>query len=300
MSSTSLSVSDYINLPDDSKTWVIKDLLPTSGMMNLFGPPKAGKSFSALQLAYAIADPNTPDWLSFPIETHGNVLYVQLDTPRSLWKDRFLRFQSIGFTAENEKGQDALHIADREMTPYPFDIVSPDRGGIWLRDECQRLKPTVVFIDVLRELSRADENDSGQMMHVINSLVSTIAPAACVLISHSKKENQNVPAAERDNLMNDNRGSSYVAGRMDGVVKITKKTLMYQSRTCEEGRIKIKRDKDNGLWYLDKDEFDTLLEQIMRDDSLSSQKAKARQLAELTGRSFEGCRTAIRRAGGNL
>jgi RecA-family ATPase len=287
-----LTVDSYCELPSETKTWVVKDLLPTSGFMNLYGPPKAGKSFAALQLAYAIADPNTTDWLSFPIETHGPVLYVQLDTPRSLWKDRTLTFQSIGYHAPQ------LHISDREMVPYPFDILSPDRGGKWMYEACTLTKPIVVFIDVLRELSRADENDSGQMMHVINSLSAIISPAACVLVSHSKKENTQLPAAERDNLMGDNRGSSYVAGRMDGVVKITKRNVNYQSRTCEEGRLRVKRDKDNGLWYLDKSEFEAHLQSVLNLDA--PVKVKARTLAEKTGRSFESCRSAIRRAAGTL
>lgn len=267
----------------------MKDLLPTGGLLNIYGPPKGGKSYGALQMAYDIAG-DSDNWLGFPILQHGPVLYCQFDTPRSLWQARILN----DFLANGLDGSRVM-IADREIAPFPFDILRPEQGATWLYEKCKEIKPLVVFIDVLRELSRANENDSGEMMAVINTLVNMVDPAAAVLVSHSKKDNMSLPAGERDNLMHDNRGSSYVAGRMDGVVKITRKTLHYQSRTCEEGRIKIKRNKETHLWMIDRSEFDMLMDIVLMDDTLESVNAKAKVLAERSGKSEDACRSALRR-----
>lgn len=222
---------DYLALPHAPESWIIQDLLPVGGSMNVYGKPKAGKSFLCLQMAEAIADPSKPEFLGYPILTHGPVIYLQADTPRGLWRLRIIDF----FTSKGRPLKN-VYFADKEIIPYPFDIA--DKAGTnrkWLADAVKEVNPVAVFIDTLREVHMGDENDSGHMQIVVNALAEACRPAAIVLISHSRKT---TPDGAHD-LMNEGRGSSYTSGRMDSIMKVTNSKLYFQGRSIPETSLAI-------------------------------------------------------------
>lgn len=280
----------YLDLPRAPEQWVVENLIPVGGLFNIFGQSKGGKSFIALQLAADVAS-GSSDWMGFPIHTPGPVLYVQLDTPRSLWA---ARVESMA----HQSGLDFDNVwsGDTELAPYPFNILGD--GQKWLAQECDLIKPTLVIIDTIRELHSGDENDSAQMKNVFSALVAACRPAAICILSHSRKDNLSIPAEDREDLMNDNRGSSYIPGRMDGIMRVTStpKTsrLTYQSRTTERHTLKCRR-LPGGLWAPDAVDADAALACVMADASLSTISAKASQLASLTGKTLEACRSLVRR-----
>jgi RecA-family ATPase len=228
-------VSEYLRLPHDSNTWLVKDLIPTSGAALIYGLPKGGKSWLAIQLACCIAG-GDKDWLGFPVQTQGRVLYLQLDTPRSTWR---LRFDSI--VRERIKFDDRLLcIADREsIDMFPFDISkeSPDHMA-YLASLVRPLQPVAVVVDTLRKAHSKDENNSTDMSNVISRLVAAVHPAALIIVSHSRKPN--IEAG--DDLMSDHRGSGSVTGEMDCVLKMAKKKLYYGGRNIEGGRHQARPD----------------------------------------------------------
>src|SRR3990167_7945448 len=118
----SLPLSEYLALPRDKQIWVLEGILPQSGKMLIFSPPKLGKSSLAIQLAQAVSGA-TPDWMGFPVRTVGKVLYIQLDTPPSTWADRFRRLQAHGLNFN-----DNIIIADETSIGnyvYPLDVLQP-------------------------------------------------------------------------------------------------------------------------------------------------------------------------------
>jgi RecA-family ATPase len=231
--------ADYLRLPRDPQPWVIKDLIPVSGLTNVYGKPKDGKSFAALGMAVAVSK-GLPYWLNFPVLKHGNVAYLQVDTPRGLWANRLENVSTIG-------GHDVSEIffADMFMTPYPYNILEGDHMK-WLRDQIAKVEPVVTFIDTIREVHSGDENDSTVMRNVITSLVHACRPSAVVLVSHSRK-GSTIQATGGDDLMTDARGSSYVAGKMDAVVRVTRKGLSYEGRGAGKGRLEIEHDETGML-----------------------------------------------------
>ena len=220
-------VSDYLALPRNAVSWVVEDILPTGGLLNIYGKPKSHKSFLALQIAQAVADPNIKEVAGFPVHQHGKVAYLQVDTPRGLWADRLIRwFPDM---------QQGVALADAEVVPYPFNILGD--GFKWLKDSVAACQPLVVFIDTLREIHIGDENDSSHMQLVVNTLASACKPAAVVMLSHARKNSAEGGFA----LMDENRGSGYVAGRMDAVVYLSKEKLTYQTRTAKLDSFEIFR-----------------------------------------------------------
>jgi RecA-family ATPase len=278
-----LTGEDYLKLPRTSETWLVKSLLPAGGSMILYGDPKVGKSYAALQLALAIQ--NGDPWLGFPVPNNGRVLYVQLDTPRSLWAERLEALKDVGHPVQD------LLLADREtLETFTFDILNPEHFNL-LKESVESAAPDCVIIDTLREAHKGDENDSTDMQNVISLLTSATQPAALVLISHSRK-----PAAETGpSLISDARGSGYIVGKMDTIMRFTKRSAYYTGRAIEEGSIHITRG-DDGFWTPDNAEVDMIIAEILADTTLTSTRDRARKLASRINKSEESARSLLRRA----
>lgn len=247
----------------------------------MYGDAKVGKSFAALQLAQAIETGTS--WLGFPTR-QGRVAYIQLDTPRNVWQDR------IQTLVASQSMTSLPHMADREtLDAWPFDILDPEHL-ITLRDELQALKPDLVILDTLRESHSADENDSTEMQNAIASIVAATKPAALCLISHARK-----PSQDGDfSLMADNRGSNYVVGRMDAIVRFTTKSARVSGRSIEEHTINLER-ADSGFWEVPVGEFDAFIDQLLSDHSVPSVRAKAEVLAVRINKSTQAARGLLRR-----
>lgn len=270
-----LSGPAYLSLPRDPQPWVIRDLIPVEGLTNIFGKPKAGKSFAALGMAHAISNDGIPEWLGFAVQKHGPVAYLQIDTPRGEWAGRITRLSQHGYDLSN------VFFCDMLMTPsYPFDILDAAQQK-WLQAQLAQLQPVVVFIDTLREAHGSDENDSTAMRNVITQLVASCRPAAIVLVSHSRKDTA-FTSAGGDDLMNDARGSSYVPGRMDTIIKVTNTGILYKGRSVGQGRIDIRQDPDSLLLMLDgeAEKYFELLHERVREMRTENPKVSIKAMAD--------------------
>lgn len=288
--------SDNLN----SKTWTIKTMYHTFGIPvkcievdakdHLYLATTAliptHNSYLGIQLALAITG-QSDNWLGFPVTQTGKVLYFQLDTPRSVWAVRFddlLHKNNLGYDNET------LMLADREtVAHYPFDILQPEHMR-YLHSIIAPIAPVAVIIDTLREVHSGDEDSSTTARNVIANLVGATHPAALILISHGRKPN---PDADRD-LLADHRGSSYITGRMDAIMRLTKTRLYYTGRSIEAGDIKLER-LDNGLWTPQQDDTAPAIAKVMADASLTSMRAKARALGGMIGKSEEAAMSTLRR-----
>lgn len=252
--------------------------------MLVFGDPKVGKSYAALQLACHLAAGT--DWLGFRIPTPVPVVYIQLDTPRSLWAERVQTLAGSGYPIEQ------VYFGDREtFNTFPFDILQPEHFKS-LSTALAKISPGAVILDTIREAHSGDENDSTAMQNVIAHLDAAVKPAAMILISHARKSN---PEYGYD-LMNDNRGSNYIVGRMDAICRFSNSSMRCTSRTMEEHSTKLER-ADDGTWLMAIDPFQAAVELVVQNHSgLISQRDMARILHEQNpSKSEQACRAAIRR-----
>lgn len=274
---------DYLKLPRSPETFLIDQLLPVGGSMLMFGDPKVGKSYAALQLACCLT--SGVEWLGFDVPQAVPVVYVQLDTPRSLWADRVQTLSDSGHPVEG------IHFADREtLNTHPFNILDDQHFSL-LRDSLALIRPGAVIIDTLREAHGGDENDSTAMQQVVARLDAAVKPAAMILISHARKSN---PEHGYD-LMNDNRGSNYIVGRMDAICRFSHSSMRATSRTMEEHSTKLDR-QDDGTWTLIKDSFRANAEIVMQQNPGKSVRELARLLHEMSSdKSESACRAFLRR-----
>lgn len=252
--------------------------------MTIYGDPKVGKSYAAIQLATAIVSGD--QWLGFPIKRQGRVVYVQLDTPRSLWIQRLKELNMVGEGVSKE----GIYFADREsLGTWPFNILNPDHSSLLARSLLE-IAPAAVIIDTLKEAHQLPENDATEMQKVIAALTNATLPAALILVHHGRKPNPEQP----ESLISGARGSNYLPGKMDAMVHFSKKVMSFTGRAIEEGSILLNR-LDNGFWEPAASEIDSNINAIVSQFPLATKREQARILAQRLGRSEESCRALIRR-----
>jgi RecA-family ATPase len=246
--------------------------LPTGGWLMIHGAPKSGKSFAIMDLAVAVAA-GDPSWLTFPLHTAGPVIYLQLDTPRGEWQRRI--------SALRDEGRDTtlLHTCDRADVPG-FNLFDPNHQA-WLRARVQSIQPVMVVVDTLRRSYQGPENDSEIATLLMKHLETACANTAIVLVHHSRKGNPNPKIAkdDRDNVMDNIRGTSAFTGQMDTVMYLTGSRLLYEGRSIEDGKLNVER-LPNLLWAVKGSDIDAHIREIVATTPGVSIRGRAKLLAE--------------------
>ncbi len=268
----------YLALPRAPEVWLLEGLLPQSGLIQIFGRPKGGKSSIALQIAAALTG-DASHVLHWPVRQHGAVAYLQLDTPRALFIKQLI---DPAMAAGHDLNR--IHVDDSEMVPYPFNIMAEGKG--YLQNALSKMAdpPILLIVDTLRECYAGDENSSETMRNVINTFVHAVRsvkpPPAIMFLGHQVKGG----AGRVSDLMTDARGSTYVAGRMDTIMKLTKTCAHYQGRALQETKTKIRRIPC-GFWELVPDDELKAIEQAVAADPTLAHSARglAKHLLQTTG-----------------
>lgn len=278
MSARFYAMDEYLGLGREPQPWVIHSLVPVGGLVNVFGKPKTGKSFIVLDWCRAVAS-GASHWFGYAINKPGPVCYLQVDTPREEWARRMEHVQKM----VKQEGL-PLWIADMWLVPnFPVNVLEKDDTTIaWLKAEIERIQPVMVVIDTLREVHGGDEDSSTIMRNVLSELVGACRPAAIVLISHARKDQAAFADTGGDDMMDQARGSSYVSGRMDVIVKVSPKRMMFKGRATGQMMEVLQQDKETGWISLlrEEDGSDKAIEEIWRSNDGLSLHAMAVKLAK--------------------
>lgn len=281
------NVHEYLALPRPDDAWIVQDVLPTGGYLNMYGKAKAGKSVLALQLASAIATEGVHDWMGFPIIRHGPVCYLQVDTPRPIWAERLenalrhVPLEGVYFVDLDESG-----------LPYPFNILG--EGSTWLTGALAAMpvKPLLLIVDTIREIHDQEENSSSEMKRVVSMLRAAARDPAIMILSHSRKSQIGTYAVD---MMDENRGSGYIAGRMDTIIQTTDKLMQMKGRALEEQTVAIQFNKETLLFSL-ADDFHARAVELVTGRRGESLRELARQLHTMfPKKGEETCWSKIRR-----
>lgn len=289
---TALLTPDYKELTAGEEQWIIDGMLAKGGSMLIHGNPKLGKSYLALQALAGITG-ESPDWLDYPIKEKGVGLYWQFDTPRGLWQTQHIfQMEKHGYPME------AVYHVDPPMMPegfWPVDVLKEEHLD-YLHEVAEKVKPLVVVVDTVRKMHSLDEDKSHFMKDVYTNIKSAFAPSAVIFITHSRKPKEDTP----DSAVNDVRGSSFASGDVDTLVKCVKGrhgnySLKLEGRAIAEESVPMIRDPY--LWFKKPkdDEFEAQLEQVLQDTFLHSLRMKARELARISHKNEETCRSIVRR-----
>jgi hypothetical protein len=202
---STLRLSDFATSRTDGPGYLVKGLLTQRSYGELYGPPGAGKTFVALDIAYHVAAGS--DWMGNRVH-QGLVLYLAYEGTGGLVK----RAQAL-----------RQHYGSKDV---PFYVTSADFN---LREPAGRqalgcviaelpAKPSLVVIDTFaRALMGGDEN-SAQDVGAFNQAVAALieSTGACVLILHHTGKDKNRGP----------RGSSALQGAIDTEIEIDGRTLV--------------------------------------------------------------------------
>ncbi len=278
-----LPVPEYLRLPRDPFPYVIDELIPVGGLMELYGRPKIGKSYMAMGIALAVST-RAESWLGFPVQRHGPVAYIQLDTPTGEWTTRWDTLMKAGYDLSN------IHVIDKfdSDMPFPFNLLDPKHVK-WLRNELRKVNPILVILDTLRKSFLGNENDSEVMNAVLVHLEEVIRPAAGLFLAHNRKMQGEGVGAD---VIEDARGSIHIVGSVDTVACIrgnraSKRRFHYTGRAARRDQdepVLCYQDPETHLFHLLNDEqLQEVADSIIRERGRMKRNELVEELKRRTG-----------------
>ena len=161
---------------------LIKGMLRQGHKMLIAGPSKAGKSFSLIQLAIAIAEGRK--WFGFDC-AQGKVLYVNLELDQNSAKMRFIDiYNRVGQGHANVKNIDIWNLRGKTS---PMDKLAPK-----LIRRAQKSNYMAVIIDPIYKVLTGDENSAHEMANFTNQFdkIATELNCAVIYCHHHSKGSQ--------------------------------------------------------------------------------------------------------------
>lgn len=167
-----LKVFREVKLPRKG-SHLIKDIIPRTGLIVCYGPPKQGKTFVVMDLALHVA-------LGWPYRghrtKHGPVIYICCEGERGFLTrlDAFRRRYLVGKTDEPQ-----FHVLTTNLTlpGQCTDLISDIR--------IQNVRPALIVIDTLNRTMAGSESSDESMSEYIRSLDSIRDQFNCaVLVVH--------------------------------------------------------------------------------------------------------------------
>jgi len=186
---------------------LIKGVLRQGHKMLISGPSKAGKSFSLIQLAIAIAEGKK--WMGFNCE-QGKVLYVNLELDSNSAKKRFVDiYNALGIEHKNTKN---LEIWNLRGKTSPMDKLAPK-----LIRRSQKSNYIAIIIDPIYKVLTGDENSAHEMAKFTNQFdkIATELDCAVIYCHHHSKGSQG-----NKNSMDRSSGSGVFARDPDAILDL--------------------------------------------------------------------------------
>ena len=196
---------------EEQKPWLIERLWSAGAVGIVSGPPKALKTWTALEMAISVAT-GLPCLATFPVHRSGPVLLYAAEEPMPALHSR------LHALARNH----ALDLDQVDIRVIAADSLRLDRG-----EDREKLTATVKFhrpvlliLDPLIRLHGLDENQSGPMAELLGYFRSLqrSTGTAIAIIHHSRKHAAS-SAAPGQSL----RGSSDLYAFVDSLVSLERR-----------------------------------------------------------------------------
>lgn len=167
---------------DPSQSWLIKDLWPTSGIGILAGSPKLGKSWFCLEMAVAVASGTAA--FKHHQSDQGRVLYIPGEGKESRIRERIEQLSQ-------NRSVDIDHL-ELFVLQEPGLRLDDKENYQALRQTVHSVQPTLIIIDPVRRFMSGDENSSGVVAQLLNSLtdINQETGAAILLVHHMSKKSR--------------------------------------------------------------------------------------------------------------
>lgn len=167
-------------LAEPPTRYIVRDLLPERGLGAIYGAPGAGKSFLAIDLAFAVAS-GRPHWFGRPL-IQAPVAYVALEGNGGMQKriKSCLAHQPDGAAARLRFFGGPMSLLDAADTEDLANEILQELGN-----------GTVTIIDTLsRASSGGDENSSFDMTMIIKNaeMLGAVVSGPVIVVHHTGKD----------------------------------------------------------------------------------------------------------------
>lgn len=194
-----------IHVPDLAEP-IIDGVLRRGHIMMLTGPPKAGKSWSMAQLAYAVATGG--EWMGFKCH-QGTVCYVDTELdPNSL----FNRLDKVRAKMGLMDSGDNIH-----AMPLRGQTVDAEKIANTISDAYGEHPPALVIIDSIYSIETGDENSAGDMRTMMQQLGSIASNGSAITFAHHHAKG----SAGSRNVIDRGSGSGVFGRFVDAMVDLT-------------------------------------------------------------------------------
>src|SRR5512146_2137209 len=192
-----LSARELLAIPDPSD-WIVRPLLVGGSTMMLYGRPGYGKTTLAMQLAAAISG-CAEEWLCFPIEATGPVVWLQLDMPRPELKLMLQR--AIARWPAILDNVHFFQVLQDDIEVNEINVLGGDAE--LLIKGVKSLKPRALFIDTAADTYTTDPKSdlNQQVRRVVRSYRNIAQGGAVVYLQHQRKRMQNAMGDDPDSYL---------------------------------------------------------------------------------------------------
>lgn len=194
-----------IHVPDLAEP-IIDGVLRRGHVLMLTGPPKAGKSWSMAQMAYAVASGGS--WMGFGCH-QGTVCYVDTELdPRSL-HNRLDRVRARLGLADGGRNISLMSLRGKAVTVEGIANTISDAYG--------ENPPALVIIDSIYSIETGDENSAGDMRAMMQQLGGIAAGGSAIAFAHHHAKG----SAGARNVIDRGSGSGVFGRFVDAMVDLT-------------------------------------------------------------------------------
>lgn len=250
-----LSVKEALQYHSSSASWLVPNLLRSSGLYILAGEPKAGKSLLLYFLMYAVSI--SGKFLGRPVKK-GKVLYIQLEESLPTIGER-LFYCGFGDALDDETSL-SVNFGDTLLIEREFDITL---DLDWLVKKIKDYEPSLVVIDSLRMASinspySENSNEFGKLVYRLQA-VFNYTNTCGVLVHHMNK--QGARASKNASLIERMSGHTSIAAASSGLIGIhreeTEQGPLIVLKTLPRDGTAVTityclKTNPTGMWSLDK------------------------------------------------
>lgn len=232
---------------------LIKGMLRQGHKMLIAGPSKAGKSFSLIQLAIAIAEGR--EWFGFPC-AQGKVLYVNLELDEKSAKMRFIDiYKKLNQGHDNVSNIDIWNLRGKTS---PMDKLAPK-----LIRRAQKQNYIAVIIDPIYKVLTGDENSAHEMANFTNQFdkIATELNCAVIYCHHHSKGSQG-----GKNSIDRSSGSGVFARDPDAILDLIELPL------TTDRQLLLEHQAECHTYIEAIKQFNPSYNEVSQDDELSSKQ----------------------------
>lgn len=246
---------------------LIKGVLRQGHKMLIAGPSKAGKSFSLIQLAIAIAEGR--EWFGLSCQK-GKVLYVNLELDEKSAKMRFIEIY-------NKLNQGHDHVSNIDIWNLRGKTSPMDKLAPKLIRRAQKQNYIAVIIDPIYKVLTGDENSAHEMANFTNQFdkIATELNCAVIYCHHHSKGSQNGKSS-----IDRSSGSGVFARDPDAILDLIELPLTEDRHLLQEDRAEC------NTYYQGIKKYNPMYSDISQDDRLSSKEMKRHLMSAIQTQSI--------------